>query len=184
MFEKDLPGQNKAGFSAGSEIGNLPLETCETMNKSWGFRVTDNKYKTSKELIHYLVKAAGSNANFLLNVGPMSTGKIQQEFQDTLKVMGKWLETYGETIYGTREGPYAPHEGWVSTQKDDKVYLHLLDPPGREILLPKWERKIKSVRAFQSKKKLKYLNTDLGTIIQLPERMEDIDYIVELTIQK
>ena len=35
MFEKDLPGGNTAGFNAESEIGTLPLETCETINKSW-----------------------------------------------------------------------------------------------------------------------------------------------------
>ena len=32
MFERDLPGENKAGFSAGQGISELPLETCETMN--------------------------------------------------------------------------------------------------------------------------------------------------------
>ena len=184
MFEKDLPGQNKSGFSSGSEIGQLPLETCETMNRSWGFRVTDNDFKTSKDLIHYLVKAAGSNANFLLNVGPMSTGEIQPEFQDTLKIIGKWLEANGETIYGTRGGPYGTRGWGVSTQKGDKVYLHVLNPIEDELFLPKMDRKITSAKAFQSKRKLKHVNTDLGTIIQLPEKKDKIDYIVEVTYQK
>jgi len=69
-FEKDLPGQNTTGFSADAQIGQLPLETCETMNNSWGYNITDLKYKSEKELIHYLVKTAGNNANLLLNVGP------------------------------------------------------------------------------------------------------------------
>jgi alpha-L-fucosidase len=37
MFEKDLPGANTTGFSGESKIGKLPLETCETINNSWGF---------------------------------------------------------------------------------------------------------------------------------------------------
>src|SRR5207248_2737427 len=32
MFEKDLPGGRSQGFNQDSEIGELPLETCETMN--------------------------------------------------------------------------------------------------------------------------------------------------------
>ncbi|PYV09547.1 MAG: alpha-L-fucosidase, partial [Acidobacteria bacterium] len=36
MFEKDLPGQNTAGFNAESKVGKLPLETCETINRAWG----------------------------------------------------------------------------------------------------------------------------------------------------
>ena len=63
MFERDLPGENKAGFSAGQGISELPLETCETMNGMWGYRIEDQNYKSPKELIHYLVKAAGKNAN-------------------------------------------------------------------------------------------------------------------------
>jgi len=69
MFERDLPGENKGGFSAGAKIGALPLETCETMNGSWGFTITDTKFKTVKQVIHYLANAAGRNANLLLNVG-------------------------------------------------------------------------------------------------------------------
>ena len=40
IFERDLPGENTAGLS-GQEIGRLPLETCQTMNGSWGYRITD-----------------------------------------------------------------------------------------------------------------------------------------------
>ena len=97
MFEKDLPGKNSTGFG-GAGISTLPLETCETINTSWGFNLQDDKHKSVKELIQYLVKSAGNNANFLLNVGPMPNGKIQKEHIERLKAMGKWLEENGETI--------------------------------------------------------------------------------------
>jgi len=35
MFEKDLPGHNTTGFSGDQRVGDLPFETCETMNNSW-----------------------------------------------------------------------------------------------------------------------------------------------------
>jgi alpha-L-fucosidase len=85
MFERDLPGENKSGLSFQKASEKLPLETCETMNDSWGFNIKDDNYKSVKVLIHYLVNAAGRNANFLLNVGPMPNGKMQKEFSDTLK---------------------------------------------------------------------------------------------------
>ena len=76
MMEKDLPGQNTSGFNAHSELGNIPLEVCQTINNSWGYTKYDNKCKSTRELIHYLVRAAGYGSNLLLNVGPMANGKI------------------------------------------------------------------------------------------------------------
>jgi alpha-L-fucosidase len=49
MFEKDLPGANTTGFSAEARIGALPLETCETINNSWGYNSSDKKYKSVKQ---------------------------------------------------------------------------------------------------------------------------------------
>jgi alpha-L-fucosidase len=127
MFEKDLPGKNTAGFNKDSVIGNLPLETCETMNNSWGYNANDKNFKSTKELIHYLVRAAGYNANFLLNIGPMPNGRIQPEFAAHLKEMGAWLARNGEAIYATHQGPVEP-QGWgVTTRKGNKVYVHILD---------------------------------------------------------
>ncbi|HEX2099026.1 MAG TPA: alpha-L-fucosidase, partial [Candidatus Synoicihabitans sp.] len=127
MFEKDLPGQNKGGFSPDTKIGELPLETCETINGAWGYNKNDQRFKSTHELIHYLVRSAGHNANFLLNVGPMPTGEIQPEFVERLAAMGQWLRTHGDSIYGTRGGPMAPRPWGVSTQSDHHVYVHVLD---------------------------------------------------------
>jgi alpha-L-fucosidase len=126
MFEKDLPGHNTTGFSGDATIGQLPLETCETINSSWGYNKNDDNFKSTKELIHYLVRAAGYNSNFLLNVGPTSKGTIQDEFVIRLREMGEWLARYGDSIYGTRGGPMKPQEWGVCTQKEGRIYVHLL----------------------------------------------------------
>ncbi|HEX4851139.1 MAG TPA: alpha-L-fucosidase, partial [Puia sp.] len=107
MFEKDLPGGNTTGFG-GASVSTLPLETCETINDSWGFNITDRKYKSLKSLIQLLVNDAGFGANLLLNIGPMPNGEIQPEFVDRLSGMGEWLATYGPTIYGTHAGYTRP----------------------------------------------------------------------------
>jgi alpha-L-fucosidase len=57
-FERDLPGRNTAGFNT-IEIGALPLETAQTMNNSWGFRISDREFRSSASLSRELVSAAG-----------------------------------------------------------------------------------------------------------------------------
>jgi alpha-L-fucosidase len=134
-FEQDLPGANTAGFNT-TEIGALPLETSLTMNQSWGFNITDKKFKSTGELIGYLVRAAGSNANLLLNIGPRPDGTIQPEAVERLRALGEWLRTYGSAVYRTRGGPVRPREWGVTTQRGDTVFVHVLDWPDRMLSLP------------------------------------------------
>ena len=126
-FERDLPGRNTAGFNTTVIDTALPLESSNTLNGSWGFNIGDSKYKSSETVEEMLVRAAGNNSNLLLNIGPMPNGEIQQEFVDRLHAVGEWLSTYGESIYGTRGGPIPPGDWGVTTQKADKVFVHVLN---------------------------------------------------------
>ena len=172
-FEKDLPGHNTTGFSSESKVGELPLETCETMNNSWGFNLQDKKYKSSRELIQYLVKAAGYNSNFLLNVGPMPDGRIQPEFVTTLSEMGKWVEKNGETIYGTRGGPVAPKSWGVTTYRNNKVYVHILNAEDNNLLIPDFGKKVKNITAFSSSVTLKFKQDSYGIAVAIPNEIKD-----------
>ena len=58
LFEQDLPGENTAGFSGEQKPAQLPLETCMTMNNTWGYSITDKGYKSGDDLIKKLVTAA------------------------------------------------------------------------------------------------------------------------------
>ena len=184
MFEKDLPGQKTSSFNAESEIGDLPLETCETINGAWGYNENDKRFKSPKDLIHYLVKAAGYNANFLLNVGPMPNGKIQPEFVDRLKQVGAWLEKNGETIYGTRGGPLTPRPWGVTTRKGNKVYLHILNWQDPVLAMPKMPKKVKSATFFKDGSKVEFLEHDkYGLFIRNPQGFADeFDTIVVLEL--
>jgi len=184
MFEKDLPGFNTTGFSGESQIGSLPLETCETMNNSWGFNLQDKNYKSSRSLIQYLVKAAGYNSNFLLNVGPMPNGKIQPEFIDTLRILGNWMADFGETIYGTRQGPVSPTSWGVTTQKGNRIFLHILNAGDGKILLPVLERRITAISLYHNKEKVTFAENKLGTIIQVPVSLATMpDIVMEVSFK-
>ena len=106
-FEQDLPGANTAGFNT-KEIGALPLETSLTMNGSWGFNLTDRRFKSTREIIGYLVRARPATTRTCCSTsGPRPDGTIQPEAVERLRAVGQWLKTYGESIYGTRRGPRA-----------------------------------------------------------------------------
>jgi len=182
MFEKDLPGENTTGFSGKSKIGNLPLETCETINNSWGFNINDNHYKTVKQIIHYLVNAAGRNANFLLNVGPMPNGKIQPEFVDTLNKVGEWMKKYGETIYDTRGNVITPQSWGVVTQKGNVLYAHILNGLKEQYLfIPDVKQKISRVNLFGNSAEIKFKQQPEGVFVYLPNIvLDNIDTILQL----
>ena len=182
MFEKDLPGQNAAGFSGEAKIGKLPLETCDTIGVAWGYNPNEKKLKSTKQLLHTLIRSAGSNANFLLNVGPKPDGTIQDEFSARLKEIGTWLGTYGESIYGTRGGPVGPRPWGVTTAKANKVYVHLLDWPDRWLAIPSFGKPVKSARVMGGAP-VRAQAVDSGLLLHLPEGgRSEIDTVVEVTL--
>ncbi|MEM4609798.1 MAG: alpha-L-fucosidase, partial [Thermoproteota archaeon] len=95
IFEQDVPGENTAGFNK-AKVSNLPLETCMTINNSWGYNKDDKNYKSSEELIGVLRKVNGLGANLLLNVGPLPSGELDPEQVKRLKEVGAWVrKNYG-----------------------------------------------------------------------------------------
>ncbi len=142
MFEQDLPGENSAGFNKAETAASLPLETCLTINRSWGYDSGDHAFKSPEELIHALVGAAGRGANLLLNVGPKPDGAIPPESAERLLAVGRWLEANGKAVYGTRKGPIPPQPWGVTTVREaaadraPTIYLHVLKPDVKEVVVP------------------------------------------------
>ena len=178
IFERDLPGENKAGLS-GQEVSRLPLETCETMNGMWGYKLVDQDYKSTETLIRYLVSAAGKGANLLMNVGPQPNGEIPAVALQRLKEMGEWTKKYGETIYGTTAGD-VPVQPWgVTTRKGDRLFVHIMNLDATELLLPV-DCKVKKAFLFDDKRVVKTKRTKEGVTLFFDEKPSGVDYIVEL----
>ncbi len=181
MFEQDLPGQNTAGFNFQSASA-LPLESCITMNDSWGFRITDHNYKSFKAIIRTLVGAAGRNTNLLLNVGPMPNGEIGKEFTDTLALVGKWTKQFGHTVYGTRGGPMHAEKWGVTTQDAKHVYLHIFEKPENSAVVIPGNYDLNSVVLVVSGKKVVAKQVNGGVEIDLKGiSMVGPDTIIELS---
>lgn len=182
IFERDVPGENKGGLS-GQEVSKLPLETCQTINGSWGFDITDDKYKSTKELLHLLIRTAGTGANLLLNVGPMPNGKIQTECVERLQQMGEWMDKYGYTIYGTKQGFTLPQSWGAITNKGKTYYIHILekDTPSVTLNIPN----IKSAKWLNVDFKLVW-NRDKKTgdvTFTIDGKLDDISSIIEVEVK-
>ena len=176
IFERDVPGENKAGLS-GQDISRLPLETCQTMNGMWGYKVKDQNYKTARELIQLLVRTSGKGANLLLNIGPQPDGSLPVVALNRLEEIGKWLSENGETIYGTTGGEVAVGDQVVSTRKGNKCYLHVLSNELKQLQFS-YQHKIKRVTSFATKEKLKFKQSGKGVVITLPQTLDPTDYII------
>lgn len=178
MFERGLPGHDP--YSENGVVSDaLPLEMCETINGSWGFNKSDAAHKSTEDLIELLVKAAGYDANLLLNVGPRPDGTILRVHARRLREVGEWLATHGDAIYGTRGGPVAPQSWGVTTHNDDSIFVHVVGDD-TAVALPGLAGEIKSARAWNGTK-VPFVKTELGTILTIPdEAREPFDTIIVL----
>jgi alpha-L-fucosidase len=181
-FEQDLPGQNSAGFNA-ERIFDLPLETCMTINDHWGVYAGDENHKSTRHLIHTLVRAASAGSNFLLNVGPTALGEILPAHVQRLREMGAWLTLNGESIYGTRVGSVIASDDVVGTSRDDAHYVHALDYVSDVIPLKIVPQSMKNASLLRDGSPVK-LNpqADTAALLTIPYyQRDDIDTVVKLT---
>lgn len=91
------------------------------------------------------------------------------------------MNTYGETIYGTRGGILKPEEWGVITQKEDKLYVHILNLKSNELYLPLKGIKINRVVSFAGKKPIKFTIDNGGVLLKFQEIPSGIDFVVEIS---
>lgn len=156
-------------------------ESCITICNQWAWKPND-KLKSLKTCIDTLVRCAGGDGNLLLNAGPMPTGEIEPRQVDRLKEIGAWLKQHGESIYGTRGGPFRPGKWGAATCKDQRVYLHVLAWPKETLTLPAISREVVASSLLTGGEVNVTQNAD-GLSIAVPkENRQEIDTIVVLEL--
>jgi alpha-L-fucosidase len=133
-------------------IQDQAFEVCMTMNSSWGYKSSDQNWKSTDDLILKLIDIAHKGGNFLLNVGPDGAGVIPQPSTERLEAIGSWLKSNGEAIYGTKNSLWEePSWGKSTTRRlpdgNTRIYLHVTTwPPNGTIAIP--DLKNKPIIAF------------------------------------
>jgi alpha-L-fucosidase len=174
----DTPEQRVGAFQ-----NNRAWETCMTIGRQWAWK-PDDEVKSLEQCLHSLIRSAGGDGNLLFNVGPKSDGTIEPLQVARLKEMGKWLEKYGYTIYGTRGGPFKPTDWGVSTRSGNKIYLHILKWAGNspKIILPDIGIKIKNC-VLAGEGKVKFSNENGVNIIEFDgSLLQPVNTIVEIEV--
>lgn len=181
MFERDLPGENKAGYSENQEISTLPLEMCQTMNGMWGYKVADQDYKSGDQLIQLLVKAAAKGSNLLLNIGPQPNGELPATALDRLKDIGKWMTVYGESVYNTKKTNLPDFPWGVSTQNNKCLFIHVFQNDMNTIEIPV-DKKPKDILALDNHHRMQwnYNKKKKSVIVHLPSSYTKSDYVVQI----
>jgi len=184
-FERDLPGSNTAGFNTTFISKDIPLESSDTLNGAWGFNIGDSNYKSAPDLERKLVRAAGNNSNLLLNIGPYPNGEIDPQFVTRLKTIGEWLSKYGDSIYGTRGGPIPPDDWGVTTQKENNIYVHVLNWSSPLLALPPIASKIVAAHFMVGGDQVDVKQSTDGVVLKLPGPAKDeTDRVIVFTLAK
>jgi len=176
-------------YTPEQEIGGFdnqrPWESCMTISRrnQWAWGGPNDGVKTFAECLNMLIRCAGGDGNLLLNVGPMPTGEIAPEQVGRLKEMGAWLAKYGESIYGTRGGPFKPGKWGAATHKGNIVYLHILDSRLDTVTLPAIKKKIVGSRVLTGGS-ASVRQTDQAIEVSVPKAdRQEFDTIVVLTLE-
>ena len=170
------PEQTVGGFDR-----DRPWESCITIGTQWAWKPND-RTKSLEECIRTLVMCAGGDGNLLLNVGPAASGTIEPDQVERLREIGAWLNRYGESIYGTRGGPFMPTLWCASTNAGNTVYLHVFDWDGPGLALAPIDKAIVSARVLTGGT-VEFEQSDEGIKIVVPSEHRDaIDTIVALEL--
>jgi alpha-L-fucosidase len=187
-FEKNVGDYHSREDHGGKEWEKLyykgSWEFCSSVaypNYSYNSKMN---YKTGKEMIQTMVKIAGRNGNYLLDMAPQPDGRVDDTQKKLFGEIGSWTKIYGESVYGTEGGPYLPLKGdFVSTRKGNKIYLHLLSRQA-SITLPAFGNKLVSAKLFGTSDKVIFKKENNKFFFSVPVNYKnDNDVIIELTIK-
>lgn len=169
VFRKDSPWETCMPMSHGAEGGG------------WSYR-PDAETSSFYECARMLAACVTGCGNMLLNVGPMASGELRPEELENLKQFKPWIETYGESIYGTEGGPYISGQWGGSCTKDNVIYLHIFQWLENELMLPPLPRTILSCEELGGEPVRFKQNSD-GVLLRIDsEKTRAVHSVVKLTL--
>jgi alpha-L-fucosidase len=123
---------------ASGEVIAHPWEECRGIGHSFGYNRAERlaDYASPEKLVALLADTVSRGGNLLLDIGPTADGRIPVIMEERLLQMGRWLETNGEAIYGSRRWRVTGEGETVRyTSRGGTVYAIHLGWPGRTVTL-------------------------------------------------
>ena len=165
-FERHIPDRGPVGKE---------WEVCQPISGSWGYKIGDEKWKSSKTLIRNLIDISDKGGNYLLNVSPTGEGTLLPQAYERLDAIGKWMDVNSESIYGTTGSPLGSLEWGRCTKKisgdQTTLYLHVFDwPSNGKLWVPGLKNKIQQAKLLDGGAPLSTKSGEDGIEISLPEK--------------
>jgi alpha-L-fucosidase len=163
-----------------------PWESCMTVSahNAWAWGGEKDGVKKPSACLEMLIRAAGGDGNMLLNVGPRPDGIIDPAQAGLLKEMGDWMSKNGDSIYGTRGGPWKPGKEITSTRKGNTIFVHVLQSTDGKIHLPNIPAKITAATLIDGST-IEFAQQDSGIDLTIPTAsLQGVDTVIKLTIDK
>lgn len=106
----------------------LAAEMCHTLNDHWGIGVNDFNYQSPASIIEHLCACRKVGANYLLNIGPTAQGGVEPIQRELMRILGKWMDIYGEAIYnGKPHGATSLNKKNFALKADGYLYFFIHD---------------------------------------------------------
>jgi len=159
----------------------IPWETCQTFSGSWGYYRDEHTWKDKKQLLVLLIESVSKGGNLLLNVGPTARGTFDHRADKALKEMGEWMKYNDRSIYNCTQAPeefVAPPNTLLTYNPElNRLYVHLLDYPMKNFLLPDFKDKVKYAQFLHDASEIR-ISEPYGHWIEQETGENDINLIL------
>ncbi len=187
VVDRAVPGKYQNYLTPENQIPDkflpYPWETCMPITPSWSYE-PGLQYKSTRCLIHNLIKIVARGGNYLLNIGPKPDGEFEEEAYIRLREIGDWMKINSEAIFNT--SPLYPYEEkkFFFTRLNEKInYAFYLIDENEKILPEQLQlenykpNNIHSISVLGSKIKLSWIERNNRIIIYLPEEIRNVNEI-------
>jgi alpha-L-fucosidase len=130
--------------------------------------------------------------NLLLNVGPTARGLFDKRANERLDGIAGWMKYNNRSIYGCTEAPEifkAPEHTLLTYNANTKrLYVHLLEYPGKTITLAGYKDKVKYIQFLHDASEIqldsKSKDSENDLVLSLPETKPDTEIpVIELILK-
>jgi alpha-L-fucosidase len=152
-------------------------EACMTFNGSWGYMPISPDWRSVREVIQMLNTASAGGGNLLLNIGPAPDGTIPSEAVERLEAVGRWVEIYGEAMYGQVDRTdgrmeWMPTGGW--SLRGNNAYYWCSRWPGAELAIGGLTVRVERATLLADGRSLPFEQTENRLVLRgLPEQNPD-----------
>src|SRR4029079_19609874 len=107
------------------KVATTWAEFCNTWTNSWP-HVAGAAFRSDGYVLGQFVTSRSLGINYLLGVGPMSTGEFTPEIYQNMDVVAGWMKQNGAAVRGTKPLPSDESASVPATASGQTRYLFLL----------------------------------------------------------